>query len=239
MAGIHPLADRGFADVADRYDRGRPDYPPAVVTALGLASGARVLDLAAGTGKLTRVLRAAGLDVVAVEPQPAMRARLPGALDGTAENLPLGDASVDAVTIGDAWHWFDHAAASAELERVVRPGGVVAILWQYPHREGMPEWATALGEILLPLRGEHPGFAAQMTAPGDHAAFAPHTEQAVGFAYETDRERYLDFVASMSYIASLPVPERDDVLARVAALLPDGPFSVPYETRIWLSRRLP
>src|SRR3954451_8923654 len=110
MAGIHPLADRGFADVADRYDRGRPDYPPAVVAALGLAPGARVLDLAAGTGKLTRVLRAAGLDVVAVEPQPAMRARLPGALDGTAENLPLADASVDAATIGDAWHWFDRAA---------------------------------------------------------------------------------------------------------------------------------
>src|SRR3954469_23778895 len=161
---LHPLAASGFADVAAAYDRGRPDYPAQVLDVLGLDPGARVLDLAAGTGKLTRVLRAAGFDVVPVEPLPAMRALVPGALDGTAEAIPLEDGSVDAVTIADAWHWFDRAAASAELERVVRPGGLVAILWQYPRAAGVPEWAHALGEILLPLRGEHPGFAAEMTS---------------------------------------------------------------------------
>src|SRR3954467_9504456 len=115
MAGIHPLADRGFADVADRYDRGRPDYPPAVVAALGLAPGARVLDLAAGTGKLTRVLRAAGLDVVAVEPQAPLRDKLAAVVgservrEGVAEEIPLPDDSVDAVTVADGFHWFDDA----------------------------------------------------------------------------------------------------------------------------------
>jgi SAM-dependent methyltransferase len=234
---LHPLAATGFADVAQAYDRGRPDYPPEAVAALGLPDRARVLDLAAGTGKLTRVLRAAGLDVVPVEPLPAMRALVPGALDGTAEAIPLPDASVDAATIADAWHWFDHPRASAELARVVRPGGVVAILWQYPGREGLAPWAHDLGQILLPLRGEHPGFAAQMSTPADHADFEPHTEQSVPFSYKTDRERYGDFVSSISYVASLPEAERADVLARVVALLPEGPFVVPYETRVWLSRR--
>ena len=233
---LHPLAATGFADVADAYDRGRPDYPAEVVDVLGLPPGARVLDLAAGTGKLTRVLRAAGFDVVPVEPLPAMRARVPGALDGTAEAIPLADASVDAATIADAWHWFDPAKASAELERVVRPGGVVAILWQYPDAERVPEWSHALGEILLPLRGEHPGFA-QMTGPEEHAAFAARTEHKVPFAYETDRERYCDFVSSISYVACLAPDERADVLARVGALLPEGTFAVPYETRVWVSRR--
>ena len=85
-----------------------------------------------------------------------MRALVPGALDGTAEEIPLDDASVDAATIADAWHWFDRARASAELARVVRPGGVVAILWQYPGREGLAPWSHDLGRILLPLRGDHP-----------------------------------------------------------------------------------
>src|SRR3954454_15672783 len=117
---LHPLAATGFADVAAAYERGRPDYPAAVVDVLGLPEGARVLDLAAGTGKLTRVLRAAGLDVVPVEPLPRMRARINGALDGRAGAVPLPDASVDAATIGDAWHWFDRARAADELARVVR-----------------------------------------------------------------------------------------------------------------------
>src|SRR4051794_27798903 len=103
---LHPLAAQ-FADVAENYELGRPEYPQGVVELLGLSPGARVLDLAAGTGKLTRVLRAGGLDVVPVEPLPRLRARIPGAVDGRAEAIPLDDASVDAVTIGDAWHWFD------------------------------------------------------------------------------------------------------------------------------------
>src|SRR3954470_10173242 len=193
---LHPLAATGFADVAAAYERGRPDYPAAVVDVLGLPEGARVLDLAAGTGKLPRVLREAGLDVVPVEPLPAMRALVPDALDGTAEAIPLPDASVDAATVGDAWHWFAHARAPAELARVVRPGGVLAILWQYPGGEGLPEWSHALGEILAPLRGSHPGFG-EIAPPGDHPGFEEHTQHDVPFVYEATRERYLAVVSSM------------------------------------------
>jgi SAM-dependent methyltransferase len=234
---LHPLAREGFADVADAFDRGRPDYPPEVVELIGVPPGARVLDLAAGTGKLTRVLRAAGLDVVPVEPLPGMRARLEGALAGTAEAIPLADASVDAATIGDAWHWFDRARAAGELARVVRPGGVVAILWQHPSGEDVPDWAPALGEILGPLRRSHPGFRQDVRSLDDHPAFEPHAEHLVPFPYETDRARYLAFVSSMSFVAALPERERGDVLARVGALVPDGPFVIPYATKVWISRR--
>src|SRR5689334_16563116 len=123
---LHPLADK-FASVADAYELGRPDYPPAVVGALaaelGLAQGAPVLDLAAGTGKLTRALVAGGLDVVAVEPQAGMRERLAAHIgaervrDGVAEEIPLEAGSVDAVTVADGFHWFDRPKALAEIRR--------------------------------------------------------------------------------------------------------------------------
>src|SRR5947209_9607660 len=129
---LHPLAQQ-FASVADTYERGRPEYAPAVIGALaaelGLRPGGAVLDLAAGTGKLTRALLAFGLDVVAVEPQAPLRellAKVTGGervLDGTAEAIPLPDASVALVTVADAFHWFDQPRALAEIKRVLAPGG--------------------------------------------------------------------------------------------------------------------
>lgn len=119
--------------MADAYERGRPDYPPAVPGAigaeLGVAPGGRVLDLAAGTGKLTRTLLAAGYDVVAVEPQAPLRAIVAAAIgadrvhDGVAEAIPLADESVAAVTVADAFHWFDRAAALAETAASCSPAG--------------------------------------------------------------------------------------------------------------------
>ena len=129
---LHPLAEQ-FASIADVYERGRPEYAPAVVGALaaelGIAPGAPVLDLAAGTGKLTRALVAAGLDVVAVEPQAPLRERLAAtvgserARDGLAEAIPLPDASVDCVTVAQAFHWFEPEQATREIHRVLRTGG--------------------------------------------------------------------------------------------------------------------
>jgi SAM-dependent methyltransferase len=234
---LHPLADEGFRDVAQAYDRGRPDYPPELLDVLALPAGARVLDLASGTGKLTRLLRGAGFEVVPVEPQPAMRALVDGALDGTAEAIPLGDASVDAATIADAWHWFDQARAAGELARVIRPGGLLAVLWQWPTGEGVPDWAPKLGEILGPLRREHPAFTGEMKTPDEFDGFEGREEHSVPFAYRTDRERYVAFISSMSFVASLPPEERADVLRRVAELVPDEPFTLPYRTNVWLSRR--
>ncbi len=128
-----------FETVAEQYERNRPPYADEAVAwvaeRLGIVPGSRVLDLAAGTGKLTRQLLALGAEVVAVEPGDEMRAVLERvlpdveALAGVAEAIPLPDASVDAVAVGQAFHWFDHDAALAEIRRVLRPGGGLGLLW--------------------------------------------------------------------------------------------------------------
>ena len=147
-----------FAAVAGAYERGRPEYPPALLDLLRPAG--HVLDLAAGTGKLTRLLRTAPVRVTAVEPLAELRAFLDAddVLDARAESLPLPDASIDLVTVGDAWHWFDHERAADEVARVTRPGGRVALVWQEPDTALAPPWTDVLGRLLAPLYGDHPGF---------------------------------------------------------------------------------
>ena len=150
MGDLHELVG-GFegSQTVAAYERGRPDYAPGtvplVVERLRLAPGARVLDLAAGTGRLARPLLAAGMDVVAVEPLADMRAFLAGAigaervLDGRAEAIPLPDRSLAAVVVGNAWHWFDGPRAVVELARVLAPGGGVAIVVNEPVPAAAPE----------------------------------------------------------------------------------------------------
>ena len=179
---LHPLAER-FATVADSYERGRPDYPPAVTDVLAaelrLAPGARVLDLAAGTGKLSRALLAAGLDVITVEPHAALREVLAGhvgaerVLDGRAEQIPLASGSVAAVTVADAFHWFDRQAALAEIRRVLVPGGGLAVLASVPSWRGA-SWAHELGTLMFARRPEHLHF----DGPPWQAEAAPATEEA-------------------------------------------------------------
>ncbi len=146
------LRGSSFGAVAAAYAEHRPDYPEAAVRwALEPAPGQRVLDLGAGTGKLTAALVALGADVTAVEPDPAMmaelRRRLPGAraLAGTAESIPLPDASVDAVVAGQALHWFDMTVAGPEIARVLVPGGILAGLWNFD--DDRVEWVAGLDRI--------------------------------------------------------------------------------------------
>src|SRR5690349_6622753 len=136
---IHPAAAGGFATAADAYERGRPGYPEEAIAwmaeRLDLREGRNLLDLAAGTGKLTRTLVPFGAHVVAVEPIDEMREQLFRALpdvdafDGTAESIPLPDGSVDAVTCGQAFHWFRAEQALKEIHRVLRPAGGLALVW--------------------------------------------------------------------------------------------------------------
>jgi ubiquinone/menaquinone biosynthesis C-methylase UbiE len=166
MPPLHPLAVQ-FSRVAGAYERGRPEYAPAVVGAivaeLHLPQGAPVLDLAAGTGKLTRTLLSAGLDVVAVEPQPPLREVLAASIgservpEGVAEAIPLPDRSAVAVTVADAFHWFDQAVALREIGRVLRPAGGLAVLSTVPDWGGA-SWAHEVGTLIAGLRPEHPHF---------------------------------------------------------------------------------
>ncbi|TMM16368.1 MAG: endonuclease III, partial [Actinobacteria bacterium] len=151
---------RGFGLAADAYERGRPDYPADalafLVERLDLRPGRTVADLAAGTGKLTRLLAPTGADVIAVEPIAEMRAKIEGArvLDGAAEAIPLADASVDAVTVAQAFHWFRAGEALVEIHRVLRPGGGLALVWNV--RDERDPIHAAVSEILAPLERDTP-----------------------------------------------------------------------------------
>jgi SAM-dependent methyltransferase len=237
---LHPLAER-FASVADAYERGRPEYPPAVVGAIAaelrLAPDARVLDLAAGTGKLTRALLAAGMEVVAVEPQAALREKLAARVgaervrEGLAEAIPLPDASVDAVTVADAFHWFDHAAALAEIRRVLRPRGGLAVLTTIPDWRGA-SWADEIGKVMERVRPEHPGFDGppwQDVVRGASGWSEPR-EIRVTSSQPTDAEAIVDYLASVSWIAAMPAERRGETLAQLAALVGEG--EPPAELRV-------
>jgi SAM-dependent methyltransferase len=249
---LHPLA-LGFADVAEDYEHGRPGYPPPVIAAVGralaLAPGARVADVGAGTGKLSRALASGGYDVVAVEPLPALRERLRvGVADvevlaGTAEALPLPDASVDAVLCADAFHWFDGPKAVSEFARVIRLGGGLALLWnREDDLRDAPPWRIELHALVDDVRPDHPAFTDDQGrgAVVDSPAFGGLTKTELHRQRHTDRERVVAEVASMSYVGGLPAPERRDVLRRVEAILSRhgvGEVTVPLRTTIWTARR--
>jgi SAM-dependent methyltransferase len=237
---LHPLAEQ-FASVADAYERGRPEYPPAVVGAIAaelrLPPNATVLDLAAGTGKLTRALLAAGMEVVAVEPQTRLREKLAARVgaervrDGLAEAIPLREASVDAVTVADAFHWFDQAAALAEIRRVLRPRGGLAVLTTIPDWSGA-SWADEIGKAMERLRPEHPGFDGppwQDVVRGDGGWSQPR-EVRVTSSQAADAAAIVDYLGSVSWIAAMPDEQRGETLAQLAALVAKG--DTPAELRV-------
>jgi SAM-dependent methyltransferase len=246
---LHPLAEH-FASVAGAYERGRPEYAPAVVGALAaelpIAPGAAVLDLAAGTGKLTRALLAAGFDLVAVEPQRSLREVLAAnvgperALDGLAEAIPLGDGSVDAVTVADAFHWFDQVAALAEIRRVLRPEGGLALVTTIPDFGGA-SWAHELGTLLERARPEHPGFDGPSWRDAVAAAdgWSAPREIRVTTSQPLDPGRMVDLVASVSWIAAMPHEQRAEILAQAGALVSagDSPEELPLHVVVGLTTR--
>jgi SAM-dependent methyltransferase len=243
MPRIHRAAAEGFARSVGAYERGRPDYPTEAIEHLLSLLGPqpRVLDLAAGTGKLTRPLLEAGLSVVAVEPVAEMRAALPftaRALEGTAEAIPLADASVDAVTVGQAFHWFDGDAALEEIARVLIPGGLLALLWN--RRIADDPANRALDELLAPLRGSVPTHRgnAWREAFARSSRFGPLSERAFETVQELDAAGMEARVGSISFVAALDPAAREGVLARARELAGDGVVTLPYRSEVHVARRL-
>jgi SAM-dependent methyltransferase len=244
---LHPLAT-GFAEVADIYERGRPEYAPAVAGAIAaelrILPGQTVLDLAAGTGKLTRALLEGGLDVVAVEPQAPLREILAANIgaervrEGLAEAIPLANASVAAVTVADAFHWFDHAPALAEIRRVLRPGGGLAVLSTVPDW-GDASWAHEVGTLMAGLRPEHPHYDGppwQDAVRGAEGWSAPR-EIRLTSSQPARPERFVDYIASISWVAGLPEEQRAETLARIEVLVGGGetPAELPVHVVIGLA----
>jgi SAM-dependent methyltransferase len=236
---VHRAAATGFARSVEAYERGRPDYPPEALAylqrELDLRGGRTVVDLAAGSGKLTRQLATLECEVIAVEPVDEMRAAIGEgirALEGTAEAIPLPDSSADAVTVAQAFHWFDGAKALAEIGRILRPGGALALVWNRRPVESSPLHA-AISEIIAPYRGDAPAHATGAW----REAFAGRelSEWRHEFAQRLDADGLADRVGSTSFVAALDDVERERVLARVRALAGEGPVEVPYvcEVHLW------
>ncbi len=232
MAGapnaVHEAAAEGFARGAGAYERGRPSYPPEAVSwlaeQLGMAPGRRVLDLAAGTGKLTRLLVATGASLIAVEPVDEMRSALaemaPGVdvRAGTAEAIPLPDASVDAVVVAQAFHWFASEQALAEIARVLTPTGRLGLVWN--RRDLREPLQAAISEIIEPHRGSTPSFlTGNWREAFQHTRlFIPAAEHQVPYEQSLTVDQLVDRVLSVSFIAALPPTIRDDVQSKIRAL---------------------
>jgi SAM-dependent methyltransferase len=231
---VHEVAASGFSDPAD-YEAARPSYPPDAVAwfvdHLRIAPGAVVADVAAGTGKLTRLLAPTGAALVAVEPVAGMRASFRKVLPdvpvvaGTAEALPLATAALDAMTVAQAWHWFDHERATAEAVRVLRPGGRLGLVWNA--RDRSEPWIDTVWSIMdrverrapwrdhenwrdSALNGPMPGFGEIHSAEFRHAqTMTP--------------EGVVQRVASVSHVAVLPPAEQQNVLDEVRQVLDTHP----------------
>ena len=230
---INETAARGFGSSAELYERARPAYAPEAVAwmckRLRIGPGRTVLDLAAGTGKLTRDLVPSGAAVTAVEPLDEMRAQLEQlvpeaqALAGTAEEIPLPDASVDAVVCGQAFHWFDPKRAMPEIHRVLRPGGGLALV--YNSRDLHDRVQKTLDDLLEPYRDSvqrhwvhaHDDVLANtlLFGPVEHHSW--RSEQPVSL------DGLLEAAASRSYVASLEDGRRAELLGRIRRAFADEP----------------
>jgi SAM-dependent methyltransferase len=238
---LHPAAAAGFARSADAYERGRPGYPDAAVDRLVAAlPGRDVVDLAAGTGKLTRALIARGLDVVAVEPVAEMRAAIAPparAVAGTAEAIPQPDASADGVTVAQAFHWFDGERALAEIHRVLRPGGVLALIWN--RRDTGDALLAQISDQLEPLRGDVPAHREQRWRDALEATdlFGPLREETFVNAQVVDGDGLADRVGSISFVAAMGDAERTALLAEIRALAGGGVVTLRYVVELQLTVR--
>jgi SAM-dependent methyltransferase len=211
---------KSFGPAAHIYERGRPPYPAAAIDWLLPPGGPRVLDLGAGTGKLTRHLARLGLPVTAVDPSEGMLAQLRQVLPevpahlGSAERIPLPDDSADVVLMAQAWHWVDPEHAVPEIARVLSPGGRIGVLWNL-RDEGAADWVRRLEEIIGRQDEAHDTDFGSPFGPAEVADFR--------WTHRIGPDALIDLVASRSSVILLPAAERAALLAQVRQLTATHP----------------
>jgi SAM-dependent methyltransferase len=247
MSELQHPSSRSFELVAGLYERARPEYPVEAVAwmteELDLREARTVLDLGAGTGKLTRQLVATGARVVAVEPGAQMLAELRRvlpdveAVQGGAESIPLGDNSVDAITVAQAFHWFRQDEAVPELHRVLRPGGAVALIWNSRDQERPVQ--REITELIAPFipPGRPPvGHSTKALETSD--LFGPVERRTFPFAQQLDAASLVDRISSVSFVAAAPAERRAGLEGRLRKIVAaaGGAVDFPYLTEVYVSR---
>ena len=235
-----------FGAAARSYAEHRPHYPDAaaawVLEPVRSRRIVRVLDLGAGTGRVTEALQRAGVDVIAVEPDPEMRAAMlervfgVAVLAGTAEDIPLPDERVDAVVAGQAFHWFDHQRAYPEIARVLKPGGVLAAMWNA--EDVRVPWVADFAALTRfgPRSNDSDGAPAMVFA--DHPAFEPAQWASFDHAVRRTVDSLVETVATFSAVLVLPDDERAAHLQKVREYLrsrpetANGEFDLPLVTKV-------
>jgi len=242
---VHPIAAAGFGSSADAYERGRPEYPSAAIRWLarrvGLGPGETVVDLAAGTGKLSRPLAATGARVIAIEPVEAMRRAIgPGVktVDGTAEAIRLPDGSADVVTVGQAFHWFDGDAALAEIHRVLRAAGSLALLWNARRMEDRIH--ATIEDLIKPHCERVPRHRTEAwrDAFARTELFGPLEEMHFPHEQILDAEGLAAQVGSISAIAALSEDQRSRILERIRSLAGTGQVKLRYICEVQVAERV-
>jgi len=264
LTEVHQVAAKGFGAEAAAYDRGRPSYPQAAVdwlaSMLRIRPSSRVADLAAGTGKLTELLASHGCDLVAVEPVEAMRdqlrARLPDTplVAGVAEAMPFAPASLDAVTVAQAFHWFNPDQAMRELARVIRPGGRLGLIWNA--RDRGVDWVDRVWTVMDRVERQAPwrdhGQGGPRGAPrwgervlAGRPGWSPWTEATFYHVQRLTHDQVIDRIRSVSHIAALPPARQGAVLHKIARILHGHPdtrdstiVSIGYRVDVRFSERM-
>jgi SAM-dependent methyltransferase len=235
-----------FGNAAEDYERGRPGWPDAVAEVGDLMPSAEVLDLGAGTGKLTRVLARHFASVTAVEPDAEMRAliRDAEALEGSAEAIPIGDTSVDGVFCAEAFHWFDWPVALREIARVLRPGGILVLCFSEP--DGGPYIPLPEEGWEIAKRYRRPGVepGGKMVESGawrepfadPESQFEPLRQESFPYVHDHSRDQLVARVLSTSIFAALPAGERHELGEQLRTVVPDTTYRSRLRAEVWWTR---
>lgn len=253
---IHDAAAKGFQVAADAYERGRPEYPfesvLKLIQELDLTSGKTVVDLGAGTGKFTKLLsNTCKSKVIGIEPVEGMRKKFSTLLpsieisEGTAEKMPLPDASVDAVVVAQAFHWFDGEMALTEIHRILKPNGFLGMIWN-ARDESLP-WIAELTNIIDPFEKGAPRYkSGKWKLAFSHTPLFTALQSAqYRYVQKGDVQMVVDRIASISFISALPNGQKEEVLEQVKNLLESAPetkdrpeIELPYRTDVfWCQKK--